>query len=123
MTTQLKLVAVGHLSPTHDEIVCLDEFAATWHEGLDSAIDSVPPDYPALFADDTLEDIYHLGLTDRDLGLPSHALDYGDRDERAAYTAGKCAARRVPSFAWIEAQLEQLRDAMDDEAFWAHHCQ
>lgn len=77
-----------------------------------------PQDYPRLFADDTLEDIYHLGCTDRDLGIPSHSLEYSDRDERAAYVAGRCAARRVLSIKEMLAELEALQDALEDENFW-----
>lgn len=89
---------------------------------LDLEVYTPPQDYPRLFADDTLSDIYHLGVTDRDLGIPSHSLEYADRDERAAYTAGRCATKRVLSIAEMRRELEQLRDAMDDENFWRLGC-
>lgn len=68
--------------------------------------------------DANCEDAYHMGITDRDLGLPSRSLEYADAHERAAYVAGKCATRRVLTAREILRELEQLRDAMDDENFW-----
>lgn len=68
--------------------------------------------------DANCEDAYHMGITDRDLGLPSHAQEYANDYERAAYLAGFCAARRILSAAEILRELEILHDAMDDDAFW-----
>lgn len=73
--------------------------------------------------DATLKDAYFMGITDRDLGLPSHAMEYPPM-ERAAYLAGFCAARtpRPLTTEQILAELDDLRSAMDDEMFWSHHC-
>jgi hypothetical protein len=68
--------------------------------------------------DANTEEAYKMGIVDRDLGLPSHASDYADDYDRAAYLAGKCAAKRVLSADEILRELEQLREAMDDIEFW-----
>lgn len=115
MTTQLRIVAVGFLSPLRDEIICGGDFGDTWHEGAQKSIDALPPDHPTLFAQ---YDAYHMGITDRDLGLPSVAVGYDDAEQRAAYLAGFCAARRILSAAEILRELEILHDAMDDDDFW-----
>jgi hypothetical protein len=72
------------------------------------------------------EDAYWMGITDRDLGLPTHLAAYTTPDERAAYLAGKCAAQEYTgsglSLEAIQAELRELMDCMDDETFWSHHC-
>lgn len=82
-----------------------------WIVAIQDEIDARP--------DANCEDAYFMGITDRDLGLPSRSLDYTDAYERAAYVAGKCATRRVLTAKEILAELEDLREALEDDAFWA----
>lgn len=115
MTTQLRLVAVGHIdtmNPNNDKLVCDPSFQDTWHEGIVKSIDL----YTAPV--DLVQDAYFMGTTDRDLGLPSIAASYDDAELRAAYLAGRCAAKRILSAKEILDELEDLREAMDDEDFW-----
>jgi hypothetical protein len=70
-----------------------------------------------------VEDAYFMGITDRDLGLPTHLAAYSTPDERAAYLAGKCAAQDKYagsglSLEAIQAELRILQEAMEDENFW-----
>jgi hypothetical protein len=115
METQLRMVAVGHIdtkNPLNDKIVCDPMFEDTWYDGAAKAFElcSTPIDL--------VENAYFMGITDRDLGLPSVAMTYSDAEQRAAYVAGKCSARRVLTAAEILAELEDLHEAMDDEDFW-----
>lgn len=94
-----------------EQLLLDDEWAVYIQDEIDAQPDIALPV-------ETLADIYHLGCTDRDLGIPSHSLEYADRDERAAYVAGRCATKRVLSIAEMRRELEALQDAMDDENFW-----
>lgn len=44
MNTQLRLVAIGRMSATQDEIICDPSFQDTWHEGLSNSIDGLLTD-------------------------------------------------------------------------------
>lgn len=86
-----------------------------WHMATVNAITAHPGELAS--------EAYFMGITDRDLGLPSHIAAYTDLDERAAYLAGKCAAQDKYSGSGlsleaIQAQLQELMDQMDDESFW-----
>lgn len=81
-----------------------------WFTRIEDEIDAQP--------DANCEDAYFMGTTDRDLGLPSVAASYDDAELRAAYLAGRCAARRILSTKEILDELEDLREKMDDEDFW-----
>lgn len=112
MTTQLTIAAIGRVTPILKVKVnpCYADLD-TWKAAIEDQIDAQP--------DANCEDAYFMGITDRDLGLPSHAAEYANDHERAAYLAGRCAARRVLSDAQMHLELEEYQDDVEDRLFWA----